>query len=99
MRGLATALNDLNALRSARGAAIGSESGTALLNAIQTERRKELFIEGHRFFDLKRTTRTVNRTQGCSSYCSLAADNRAWALPIPQTEIIANPNMQQNPGY
>jgi hypothetical protein len=100
MKGLdVPALASLNALRSARGAATGIETGAALLAAIQTERRKELFIEGHRFFDLKRTTRTVNRTQNCAPYCSLAADNRAWALPVPQTEIIANPNMQQNPGY
>ena len=93
------ALADLNALRAARGAATGSESGTALQNAIQLERRKELFIEGHRFFDLKRTVRTITRTQGCSTYCSLDGSNRAWALPVPQTEMIANPNMQQNPGY
>jgi starch-binding outer membrane protein, SusD/RagB family len=95
----ALALADLNALRLARGASIGMEVGTALQAAIQTERRKELFVEGHRFFDLKRTTRTVNRTQNCAPYCSLAPDNRAWALPVPQTEIIANPAMQQNPGY
>ncbi|HEY0042145.1 MAG TPA: RagB/SusD family nutrient uptake outer membrane protein [Flavisolibacter sp.] len=92
-------LADLNALRTARGASTGAEAGTALQTAIQTERRKELFVEGHRFFDLKRTTRTINRTQNCSTYCSLAPDNRAWALPIPQAEIIANPNIQQNPGY
>jgi hypothetical protein len=94
-----SALDDLNTLRAAREAATGSETGAALLTAIQTERRKELFVEGHRFFDLKRTVRTVNRTQSCSSFCTLLPDNRAWALPIPQTEIIANPNMQQNPGY
>ena len=93
------ALADLNALRTARGATTGSETGNVLLNAIQTERRKELFIEGHRFFDLKRTIRTVSRTQNCDPYCSLPSTSRAWALPIPQTEIIANPNMQQNPGY
>lgn len=92
-------LADLNALRAARGAAVGIESGTALQSAIQEERRKELVIEGHRFFDLKRTTRTINRTQNCSTFCSLVPSSRAWALPIPQTEIIANPNMQQNPGY
>lgn len=93
------ALADLNALRTARGAATGSEAGAALQTAIQTERRKELFVEGHRFFDLKRTTRTVNRTQSCSSFCTLTPADRAWALPVPQTEMIANPNMQQNPGY
>jgi starch-binding outer membrane protein, SusD/RagB family len=93
------ALEDLNTLRLSRNAVAGIETGTALLTAIQAERRKELFAEGHRFFDLKRTTRTISRTQNCSPYCTLTPDNRAWALPIPQTEIIANPNMQQNPGY
>ncbi|MDB5207678.1 MAG: RagB/SusD family nutrient uptake outer membrane protein [Flavisolibacter sp.] len=93
------ALADLNILRAARNAPTGSETGTALLTSIATERRKELFMEGHRFFDLKRTVRTVNRIQDCSSYCTLLPGNRAWALPIPQTEIIANPNMKQNPGY
>jgi hypothetical protein len=94
------ALADLNALRTARGASTGAETGAGLLAAIQTERRKELFIEGHRFFDLKRTVRVVDRTPaGCTSFCSLPSSSRAWALPVPQTEIIANPNMQQNPGY
>lgn len=93
------ALADLNSLRSARGAVTGTETGTTLMTAIQTERRKELFVEGHRFFDLKRTVRVINRTQNCTNYCTLASDARAWALPVPQTEIIANPNMIQNPGY
>lgn len=95
----ALGLADLNALRTARSAATGTETGAALLNAIQTERRKELVVEGHRFFDLKRTSRTVSRTQECGSYCTLASANRAWALPIPQTEMNANRNMTQNPGY
>lgn len=94
----AAALADLNALRAARNAAVGAETGPALQTAIQTERRKELVAEGHRFFDLKRTARTVDRTQ-CTDYCTLEPANRAWAFPIPQTEIIANPNMAQNPGY
>ncbi|HVF97201.1 MAG TPA: RagB/SusD family nutrient uptake outer membrane protein, partial [Flavisolibacter sp.] len=93
------ALADLNALRAARNAATGLETGATLLAAIQTERRKELLTEGHRFFDLKRTVRTVSRTQNCTDYCTLESTRRAWALPIPQTEIIANPAMQQNPGY
>jgi hypothetical protein len=93
------ALADLNELRAARGANIGAETGAGLITAILTERRKELPIEGHRFFDLKRTTRTVNRTQNCSTFCTLAPDNRAWALPVPQTEIQANDNIDQNDGY
>ncbi len=95
----ATALTNLNTLRAARNASIGAEVGAALLTAIQTERRKELVVEGHRFFDLKRTTRTISRTQNCSSFCTLASNNRAWSLPIPQTEMLANPNMEQTAGY
>ena len=97
----ATALADLNTLRAARinGYVPVVLSGAALLSAIELERRKELICEGHRFFDLKRTTRTVNRTD-CASFCTLAPTNRAWNWPIPQPEIDANPAiLPQNPGY
>ena len=92
---------DLNTLRAARiaGYPPTSLAGAALLNAIATERRKELVGEGHRFFDLKRTTRTVSRV-GCSAFCTLSPSSRAWTWPIPQPEIDANPAiLPQNPGY
>ncbi|MBC7946673.1 MAG: RagB/SusD family nutrient uptake outer membrane protein [Chitinophagaceae bacterium] len=95
----AAGLADLNTLRAARLAATGTETGATLRTAIQTERRKELVAEGHRFFDLKRTTRVVSRTQDCSIYCTLPSTDRGWALPVPRTEMLANPNMVQNPGY
>ncbi|MFL5740818.1 MAG: RagB/SusD family nutrient uptake outer membrane protein [Flavisolibacter sp.] len=95
----AQGLIDLNALRTARGSATGVEAGAALINAIFDERRKELVAEGHRFFDLKRTTRTVNRTTNCVNFCTLPPSAREWAWPIPQSEITANPKMVQNPGY
>jgi hypothetical protein len=95
----ADGLDDLNTLRAARNASTGSETGAALENAIQVERRKELVVEGHRFFDLKRTVRTITRTQDCASWCSLGSVHRGWSFPIPQTEILANTNMEQNPGY
>lgn len=94
-----SALADLNTLRSARGATVGAETGAALLTAIMDERRKELVGEGHRFFDLKRTTRTINRTTNCTNFCTLLPGAREWAFPIPQSEITANPQMVQNPGY
>jgi hypothetical protein len=92
---------DLNTLRSARisGYTPSPLTGAALLNAIATERRKELVGEGHRFFDLKRTTRTIARV-GCSAFCTLSPSSRAWTWPIPQPEIDANPAiLPQNPGY
>lgn len=95
-------LLDLNTLRQARNAAAGVETGAALLNAIFTERRKELFMEGQRFFDLKRTTRTIVRTytiSGSTYTDTLDPSAREWSFPIPQSEIQSNPNIVQNPGY
>lgn len=98
----ADALADLNALRAARIAAFvpGTETGAALTDAIATERRKELWLEGHRWFDLKRTTRIVNRVS-CRAgvVCTLPANSRSWAWPIPQNERLANPGIAQNEGY
>ena len=97
------ALADLNTLRAARitGFVTGIETGAALTSAIELERRKELFLEGHRWFDLKRTSRTIAR-QNCgtpATACTLASASVKWTWPIPQGETLANPNMQPNPGY
>jgi hypothetical protein len=95
------ALADLNTLRAARiaGFVAGTETGAALINAIALERRKELISEGHRWFDLKRTTKTISRTN-CSVFCTLPSSSRAWTWPIPIGEINANPNiLPQNTGY
>jgi hypothetical protein len=94
-------LADLNELRAARifGYTDVVLAGNALINAIATERRKELVAEGHRWFDLKRTTKTINRTF-CSGTCNLPPTNRAWNWPIPQPEIDANANIgPQNAGW
>lgn len=104
----AAAMADLNALRAARITGYVSETltGSALLNAIADERRRELVAEGHRFFDLKRTTRIINRGAACGNSalsaagdCSLAPTDREWTLPIPEGVMNANQNMVQNPGY
>jgi len=101
----ALGLVDLNDLRSARitGYVPVVLTGQALQDAIQEERRKELFGEGHRWFDLKRTTRTITRTDIAvsSTKPTLSPTAREWVWPIPQGEIDANPNIstQQSPGY
>jgi hypothetical protein len=102
-----TAMADLNALRAARitGYVPQALTGAALLSAIADERRRELVGEGHRFFDLKRTTRTIQRGAICGTApsaagdCSLAPGDREWALPIHETIRNANPNLEQNPNY
>ncbi|MEO2052009.1 MAG: RagB/SusD family nutrient uptake outer membrane protein [Allomuricauda sp.] len=69
----------------------------SLLQAVQAERRVEFFSEqGHRFFDLKRTGRAD---------AVLAPIKPGWEssdrlLPIPESELLLNPNLlPQNEGY
>lgn len=98
-------LADLNELRAARITGYVPELlvGTPLLNAIELERRKELVAEGHRWFDLKRTSRVVARTERAltSTILNLGAVARQWNWPIPQAEIDANLTIstQQTPGW
>ncbi len=101
------ALADLNALRAARitnYVPVAGLAGQALVEAIATERRKELFAEGHRWFDLKRTTRTIDRGTDCgagSAQCTLTPTAREWVWPLPQLEVDSNPSLgnQQTTGY
>ncbi len=100
-----TALIDLNTLRTNRGVAIGAEVGAALLNAILLQRRVELLGEGHRWFDLRRSTKTIVRAEcgvangSRADNCNIGPTSRSWTFPIPFNEIKVNPNLQQNQGY
>lgn len=101
----ALGLADLNALEAARITGFTNVvlTGQALLDEIALERRKELIGEGHRWFDLKRTSRTLNRTDAIltSTKLTLASTAREWVWPIPQVEIDANTSIksQQSPGF
>lgn len=86
----------------------GGETGQALLNAIRLERRLEFAFESQRFFDLKRWGLPVERSGkgdladggGVPSDAqSLPAGSNKFQMPIWQTAIDINPNLQQNPGY
>ncbi|NCU03553.1 MAG: RagB/SusD family nutrient uptake outer membrane protein, partial [Chitinophagaceae bacterium] len=100
-----TALTDLNALRTNRGVANGAEAGAALLDAILLQRRVELLGEGHRWFDIRRSTKTIVRAEcgvangSRADNCNITSASRAWTFPIPFNEIKVNPNLQQNQGY
>lgn len=101
----ALGLADLNDLRAARitGYTSALLAGTALLDAIELERRKELVGEGHRWFDLKRTSKTIARTERAltSTALNLASTSKYWTWPIPQAEIDANKaiSTQQTTGW
>lgn len=92
------ALNDLNVIRQRAG--LGDLSGltqTQTFDAIYHERFAELFSEwAHRWFDLKRT----DRSEAILKDIKPSWDNNYLLLPIPDSEILVNKNLQpQNPGY
>ena len=99
--------DDLSALKTARilNYVHTPLAGAALVSEIAAERRRELAFEGHRWFDLKRTTRTVNRSLAGTGnpnnqvQTTLTSSSHRWVWPIPEVELRANPNIQQNPGY
>ena len=58
------------------------------LKAVYHERRVELALESHRYWDLVRT--------GRGSLMEGYTDSKRY-FPIPQKEINLNPNLKQNP--
>ena len=94
-----TAHDDLNMIRANRGASL-LDAGNTTLNSVYLERRMELCYEGHELFDLARTGRSLVRVDyGGSVNQNIAFPDYRWAMPIPQAEMDANANMEQNPEY
>lgn len=88
-------------------------NATAAWKGILDQRRLEFAFEGYRFIDLKRigtlAGATIDRdpadySSSSSNYpggnpSNLPLTSTKFALPIPQTELNANPTIQQNAGY
>jgi hypothetical protein len=79
-----------------------TKTGVSLINEILVQRRVELWGEGHRFLDLKRTNAALNRngTNAIASVALLydvAPGDVRWEFLIPRREINANPAIVQNP--
>ncbi len=102
---LGTALDYINQLRRR---AYGDDSGNITQNEltldfILDERGRELYWEGHRRTDLIRFGKFTggeyvwpwkgNVAQGT------ATDSKFDIFPIPDSDVNANPNLVQNPGY
>lgn len=65
----------------------------ALLAEIADERARELLLEGHRWFDLRRTTRpAIIKNHKGDQYLLNARDSR-YTLPFPQSAINNNPEL------
>ena len=98
----ADALKYVNEVTSRRGATAIASSGSALLEDIITERRKELAFEGERYLDMQRLQRNIVRSKNYpAAALSIDFTNYRRIMPIPQGELDANPSIksQQNPGW
>lgn len=89
-------------------------SNDAFWAKYQNERMVELAFEGHRFYDLRRwkdgdklksitEMKLTQNADGTITYTRQVVD-RTWdekmyLFPIPQTEIMKNPNLTQNEGW
>jgi hypothetical protein len=80
-----------------------TDTQTALRQAVDLERRLELAMEGHRWFDLTRTGQAIEKMRNCLDAKGLLSYTHIedWMLfyPVPQTERDQNPNLTQNEGY
>jgi hypothetical protein len=96
---LSMAANTLNDLRAARIEDYTRESFDSkqdLLEGILLERFRELPFEGHRYYDLKRLGLAVMREAEGNEPNQLSGTDLYYYLPLPQAEILANPNIRPN---
>ncbi|MNZ81615.1 SusD family protein [compost metagenome] len=72
-----------------------------LMGTLLAERRKEFPFEGHRLFDLNRNGFNFTKFRTGGETINVTYPNQRVILPIPQSELDANPSIrsQQNPGY
>ena len=88
----------VNELRVARGLPETTATGINLTNLIMKERRVELAIEGHRWFDLKRLGLNIPKSAASQQPTLNYTDFRILAN-LPESELNLNDLLVQNPGY
>jgi tetratricopeptide (TPR) repeat protein len=86
-----TPLNDVNAIRAKAGATL---YGSVTLDDILKERELELAFEGQRIHDFKRLSKQIIVGGNTIDYT-----DPQFILPIPQSQLNTNKNIEQNTYY
>ncbi|WET48401.1 RagB/SusD family nutrient uptake outer membrane protein [Chryseobacterium indologenes] len=79
-----------------------TNTGAALLEEINTQKRIELWGEGIAWFDMKRLGQALERNYPGTNHptfgqLNIPANSSKFVWQIPQAEIDTNPNIVQNP--
>lgn len=105
LNNISGAMAEVNVIRKRAGLSdiIGLPAQVAAREIVELERQLELYMEGHRWFDLLRNDRvkevmTRHKYKDGKLLVPVLEDFRlVW--PIPQNEKDSNPNLVQNTGY
>jgi hypothetical protein len=98
-----TKFDGLNAVRARAGLTAPSQqlnftntvTADAFVDSLVKDRARELFVEGHRKYDLIR----LKRYKQIMAPLGITVPDYRFLLPIPQTERDVNKNLTQNDGY
>lgn len=120
------AINDINVIRERAGAALLTPSmvgahGMSIMDWVKTERFCEFWLEGKRFFDVRRWVEGnkyfgLAKRQGLNALAkenptaeefnqpsilpyTYTWGNKLYLYPIEYTDVYADPQLVQNPGY
>jgi len=98
MQGKAGALDALNVIPQKRNATLYT---SATIDDVLNERRKELEMEGHRYYDLMRNKRDIVKVDPRQTFSEavIKYGDARLTFPISLHEMSANSNMEQNKGY
>lgn len=93
VQGGTEAVNIINAFHTAAGLPLFSSSDpTAIANQVIEERNRELWLTGHRFYDIRRLNLTLDPAPG-TAYQAGGTYGDTRCLPLPDIEKNNNPNV------
>ncbi len=78
---------------------IGSASPGTFEEKLLQERRVELAFENHRWHDLLRFGVAIEVMNDHLAPLGITLNENDLLMPIPQTALVTNPRLEQNPGY
>ncbi|MNT75206.1 SusD family protein [compost metagenome] len=68
-------------------------SGENLVNEILKERERELALEGHRWYDLRRTDQIEIKHTALEKNATLIKNDPRYTIRVPKEALVNNPDL------